>query len=343
MAIDRSSGSATAGTRAQSDADTVDGLEGSQFLRSDQEDTATGDLTIENVSPALFLNESGVTADNGNWVIQVEGEAFYIQALNDAGVGAVNVLKIDRTGTTVDKLTLSGSELNVSGAFVTENSGPTHKWIETGVNTDQGYWRLRANNEAFLGTITDDAEANEATWLQVDRSGTGASVAVDKITLSSSELNVSTGISIGAGIDLLDNYEEGTFTPELWDDSGSGSEGQTYNSPGQDGYYTRIGNMVHINIHLSVNSLGTLSGGQGARIGGLPFANTASHISAIYVGNAASLNITAGYAVSGSIAASASVIDLQIWDGTTGTSALTITELSAGGTLIIQGSYPTDA
>lgn len=63
----------------------------------------------------------------------------------------------------------------------------------------------------------------------------------------------------------LDDYEEGTFTPDLR--FGGGSVGMTYYT--QYGTYTKLGRVVHISAHLFINNKGTSTGN--AVIQGLPF------------------------------------------------------------------------
>jgi len=66
--------------------------------------------------------------------------------------------------------------------------------------------------------------------------------------------------------ELLDDYEEGTWTPILL---GSTSEsGQTYG--GQEGQYTKIGNMVFLRYKLYLTAAGTFTGTY-CLLGGFPF------------------------------------------------------------------------
>ena len=82
--------------------------------------------------------------------------------------------------------------------------------------------------------------------------------------------------SDGAGTDsseLLDDYEEGTFTPTL----GAHSSDGTHSYTTQVGNYTKVGNVVHIWMQMTINTLntsGTISGN--LEISGLPYtsANT---------------------------------------------------------------------
>jgi len=65
-----------------------------------------------------------------------------------------------------------------------------------------------------------------------------------------------------AAANALDDYEEGTFTPDL----GAG----TYGYQNREGHYVKIGNMVHIHIGFRLSSASPTSAT--ASIGGLPFA-----------------------------------------------------------------------
>lgn len=67
-------------------------------------------------------------------------------------------------------------------------------------------------------------------------------------------------------VNMLDEYEEGTFTPTWYGATTAGTT--TYVADGQKGEYTKIGRLIFYSIFLNIsNSTGT---GQ-VRIGGLPF------------------------------------------------------------------------
>ena len=82
--------------------------------------------------------------------------------------------------------------------------------------------------------------------------------------------------SDGAGTDsseLLDDYEEGTFTPVL----GAHTSNGTHSYTTQVGNYTKVGNVVHIWLKLVINTLNTSGAISGnLEISGLPYtsANT---------------------------------------------------------------------
>ena len=194
---------------------------------------------------------------------------------------------------------------------------------------------------------------NASGELQINDGGVQASAAsiTNDLTVTSGNVVIATagkGIDFSAqtgtgsgtvGSELLSHYEEGTFTPTIQDASYSDSESQTYNS--QDASYQRVGNRVHFFIFMHVNSIGTLTGGNAAVIGGMPFAakNSTGYYQALTVGSFGSGAITQGYAVSARINLNESFIRMEIFDVATGTTQLTVTEFSADGNMTIAGTY----
>lgn len=135
-------------------------------------------------------------------------------------------------------------------------------------------------------------------------------------------------------------YEEGTFTPEIADNNLNGSgEGQVYNY--RVGRYVRIGRIVTFELAVSISSLGTLTTSQQTNIVGLPVtsANISNMDAACTVGGCGSMAITAGYAVTARIVENASYIVALLFDSGTGTSNLLLSELSAGGSIRVSGTY----
>ena len=94
---------------------------------------------------------------------------------------------------------------------------------------------------------------------------------------STGALTPGSGIYLGGTVaaNLLDDYEEGTFTPSLTPTSGSIT---TYSN--QLGYYTKVGNRVFCTMRISITNIGTASGDM--TLSGLPFANGQSYRVANY-------------------------------------------------------------
>jgi len=69
--------------------------------------------------------------------------------------------------------------------------------------------------------------------------------------------------SASSDANTLDDYEEGTFTPTMGPSSGS------WNGASAKGFYTKIGNVVCIQMYLTITDVGTASGT--VAYSGLPF------------------------------------------------------------------------
>lgn len=99
---------------------------------------------------------------------------------------------------------------------------------------------------------------------------------------------------------ILDDYEEGTWTPIFSTNTG-GASGQTYSA--QRGRYTKIGRIVHCSFDMQLSTKGTFSGNY-ITIGGLPYVNMEG-------GNAGG-TITIGYYTGFSLPANSSTITAYI-------------------------------
>jgi hypothetical protein len=123
----------------------------------------------------------------------------------------------------------------------------------------------------------------------------------------------------GMTSELLNWYEEGTWTPVLDSAVAGSSRVTTVNSA----KYTRIGNMVTVQCYIKMGTLGT--GGSGAwSVKGLPFTSAGSNAYGVaHIGYAATLNAAVGN-LGGYIAPSTTVITIS---GSTGASTLPYGEL----------------
>ena len=75
------------------------------------------------------------------------------------------------------------------------------------------------------------------------------------------------GVTSETAANLLDDFEEGTFTPDLDDSSDNSPSSMT----AAQGYYTKVGTQVHIQVYVAINSKGSGMTGNVMRISGLPF------------------------------------------------------------------------
>jgi len=128
--------------------------------------------------------------------------------------------------------------------------------------------KMQAQSAAgTLGTTSNhrfDLLSNGAARLRID---TNANVTVmsGNLVIGTSGKGIDFSATSGTGTsELFDDYEEGTWTPEITGTSTAGTI--AYNA--QHGYYTKIGRMVQVEFYVQWNS-GTGTGN--LQITGLPF------------------------------------------------------------------------
>ena len=173
---------------------------------------------------------------------------------------------------------------------------------------------------------------------EYDGSGVGASRWDDK---SGNELH---GTVSGATVENAPadadsglTYEEGTWTGVVTD----GTNPMNMNE--ETGFYTKIGNMVHITGNMATDSLDGGSGDAsgGIRLSGLPFvidSNGEAYTSTTF-GYVKGMDITAGTTVGGYLAVSTSYMVLTIGSSAAGTTSLTAANWSSDGGVFVGFSY----
>lgn len=161
----------------------------------------------------------------------------------------------------------------------------------------------------------------------------------DTFLLPQGRLKFPACANFSTDVNTLDDYQEGSFTPTIGDDSLNECENQTYFQ--QFGAYVKIGKWLFFHLRVGIDSLGCLTTSQGVNIMGFPFAvkDVTSGESALTVGFGASLAITAGETVAGFNNKGLTYAQMHLWDSCSGTSVFTVAELSTGGILMVNGHY----
>jgi hypothetical protein len=127
----------------------------------------------------------------------------------------------------------------------------------------------------------------------------------DNILFNTASKGIYLGVTSATAANLLDDYEEGIFTPTFTSTSASFS--YSY----QNGYYTKIGRSVTCHIFIRGQSSGTTS--NSLFISGLPF--TSLNSSSLYAsgsfGQIESVNYSGGVDIIGHVSPNQSQITLQ--------------------------------
>lgn len=233
------------------------------------------DLTIDVLNLSVEFIYSGASQ---GWIIFVDS------ILGTSGGGG----SVDGNGTTnyiskwSDSNTLTDSVIFDNGTNVgIGTSSPTNKLqvsgtVQANVTAGSGSVPFRAvggNIEIF-----NDLPPTKAAAIG-NYSITGAGAQPDLLfqTFNGSAWSEKMRILDGGGLtfngdtaaaNALDDYEEGTFTPEFADATTGGNVATTSSSVG---YYTKIGNLVRVNMTLQGINTSGLTAGENAILRGLPF------------------------------------------------------------------------
>ncbi len=123
------------------------------------------------------------------------------------------------------------------------------------------------NGSVDIAHLSASGTAGSGNFLRGDNSWTAAtqfanwSQSSGHLTPDNATYGIHLGVSTATASNLLDDYEEGTFTPTAASNfGGSVSEAE--------GHYTKIGNVVSIWCHVKLSND---SDGSSCSIGGLPF------------------------------------------------------------------------
>lgn len=219
-------------------------------------------------------------------------------------------------------------------------SGGDYFYIQKKGNSGDAYiWQQSASNLIFGTSNADRGRFDTSGNFKVENGNVVVGTAAKGIDFSANTH------AAGMTSELLDWYEEGTFTPTLTT-TGGAFDSVTYDAI-TGGRYTRIGNMVHFQLSLRTDAVtvGAVTGD--LIIGGLPFAavansgSTRDGNSAVSIGYAA--NFSSNEPMNALVAAGGTTIALYDRAAINGnTTAMDQTDVGTGANaneVWIAGSY----
>ncbi|MEE9222975.1 MAG: hypothetical protein V3V40_05920 [Nitrosomonadaceae bacterium] len=302
--------------------------------------TATGTNTYVLSTVGSFL--APVAYFDGMRVRAVIGNA-------NTGASTVNVDSLGAKNVFNSGAALSGGELDDNVELVFDNGNDRFNLIRSGddgtafsgVTSVSGGTNINVSgtasvpivnlDAAITGTSVNGVSLSTGSGTNAFLNGAGSYSTSVVQTITAGTLITNTGTAQNPTLNV-EGAEAGTFTPTLTATSGSGT---SVNS----GSYTRIGDLVYINIRIFLSAIGSLSGS--LTVGALPFdLASGDNDIGVFCQDGSALNITSGTSITGSqILSGNDSFPLMNWDQGTGVSPLQASELSSSGDIQLTGFY----
>jgi hypothetical protein len=280
------------------------------------------------------MTDSSGTNDIGT--IQSTSGALIITARDGSSDGEIIFKKTD--GSATDETMRIKNDGNI-GIGMTPN---TNYGKEVNILSGTSNVRIKLANSTTGSSNTDGfdliADANGAyIWNRENDLLAFATNNDEKLRLHSNGVFAcSAGVALGVGVNntssnVMDDYEEGTFTAQISTDS-------TYTGETQSGVYTKIGDMVFIQIRFQKS--GTLNSGSNARFS-LPFTSANNGVQASgFRGSVENID-TSMVGIGGTIAANNTILYLNEMTAATTGHNVNGSDLGANFQVQIQGFYKT--
>ena len=226
--------------------------------------TFSGDVTTSGTFNATGDTASGDDASMGftateGLILTGQGSTNDVTIKNDADTAVLTVA----TGTTnVDIVgDVTASTLNADGDTAAgDNAAIGYTASEGLILTGQG-----STDDI---TIKNDADT---TVVNVATGGTDVEISAGNILFGTADKGVYLGVTSATASNLLDDYEEGTWTPTL---TRSGTT-MTSQNLSAEASYRKVGSLVHIQFDISITAIGS-GGNESAFLSNLPFTAASS-------------------------------------------------------------------
>jgi hypothetical protein len=281
----------------------------------------TNDVTIKNSTDTAVI-----TIATGTQVVGIPGSLDIEGDIDVNGTTNLDVVDIDGAVNMAANLTSTAT-----GTFTTLNVTG-----DTAANTTAAIGQTAAEGLILTGqgstndiTIKNDADE---TVLEIATGQPTIEITAGDLFFGTAGKGIVLGATSNSADNTLDDFEKGTFNAFVQDASGNSEQYYEQNGQYNRGQYTKTGNIVHFTINFYTSGSSGVTGSEGARVIGLPFASSGSgsvgtngFVTAPYMSGMASgvASILTGRIIDGQ-----TYILLDKVDGNGNTSNMTVTEWS---------------
>jgi len=185
-------------------------------------------------------------------------------------------------------------DINGTGLRGTVGDGSFNQSAYLGFQSDRAFFGYDSSQNAIVQSTANKGivfEVNDNTYGSGSRalhikSDTDVEVTAGNLIIGTSGKGIDFSATAGTGTsELLDDYEEGTWTPAAWYQNGTDQAAVT--NVTQTGTYTKVGNLVTVHCYLTW-TISTTPVNDNIGVKNLPFTQTSQQAcAAAIVGNAA--------------------------------------------------------
>ena len=200
----------------------------------------------------LLVPATDYAASTGTSVVLVQGASVD----DTVELRVFDIFSVADSVSAKDGGTFSGS-INASTVNATADTA-------AGANAAMGFTAVEGLILTGQGSTDDITIKNDAdaTVLNVATGGTDVEISAGNILLGTADKGIYLGVTSATASNLLDDYEEGTWTPAF-----SGGNGDLANR----GWYIKVGNMVTVGFG-NITTITAIADSAKYTITGLPFA-----------------------------------------------------------------------
>ena len=227
--------------------------------------------TIKSSNEHLTLNADGSSKD-------IKFQANGVEKASISSAGAFTSTTIDATKLTGNLPAISGAALTgVEVAGISSSADATAITINSSENVGIGTSSPSQKLTISGGSVAiDDGEGYRFGNgdYRIEGKDDGANARIGFVTNNSEIARFTAdGLTFNgdtASANALDDYEKGSWTPQVSLNDSTTVSGLTQDS-GSNGVYTKIGNVVTVHFYLGITAKGTTTSGAFVKLEGLPF------------------------------------------------------------------------